>query len=102
MLGCGAGQIRRQHQKRLTDPIPGIQTAASPVESKLRIFVGKDLRLPGPEGMCDLQPVHGVRRTKLPGLDEEGEEAGNQKQKEEGAREGPLRHQSDSKGFRRP
>ena len=85
-MACrGGGQIRRQHEQRLTDPIPGVQAATAAVQSKLRIFIGKDLGLAGPEGMGDLQPVHRVRCAKLAGLDQEGEQAGNQQEKKEWA-----------------
>ncbi len=50
------------------------------MESELGVFVGKDLGLACPKGVSYLQAVGGVGGAKLAGLDEEGEESGDEQE----------------------
>ena len=67
-------------EQRLADAIPTEDAAAAAMKSKLRIFVGKHLRLRSPEPVCGLQPVHGIGRAKFAGLHDEGEQSRRQAQ----------------------
>jgi hypothetical protein len=64
----------------LADTVPGVEAAAAPVKAELGVFVGEDLGLACPEGVGYLQAVGGVGGAKLAGLDEEGEEGGDEKE----------------------
>jgi hypothetical protein len=64
----------------LTDAVPGVEAAATAVESELRVFVGEDLGLSCPKGVSYLQAVCGVGCAELAGLDEEGEESGDKQE----------------------
>jgi hypothetical protein len=68
------------------------------MEPEVRVFVGKDLGLAGPEGMRHLQPVGRIRGTQFPGLDEEGEETRDQQEQKERTRKWPKWHSFDSNG----
>ncbi len=50
------------------------------MKSELGVFVGKDLGLACPERVSYLQTVGGVGGAKLAGLDEEGEESGDEQE----------------------
>ena len=52
------------------------------MKSELRVFARKDLGLARPEGMRDLETVGGVGGAEFAGLDEEGEEGGDEQEQE--------------------
>ena len=74
-------QIGGQHEQRLTDAIPAIETSATTVQAKLGILVGENLRLRGPEPMRGLKPMHRVGRPQLARLHDESEQPRGQTQK---------------------
>jgi hypothetical protein len=80
-MGCGGtDEVGWKHEQRLADAVPGVEAASTPVKSELGVFVGKDLGLACPEGVSYLQAVGGVGGAKLAGLDEEGEESGDEQE----------------------
>ena len=62
------------------------------MQSELRILVRKNLGLACPQRMRHLQPVRGVGRAKLAGLDEEGEKCGDKQQQRQRTREDGTEH----------
>ena len=56
----GGDHISRQHDQRLTDAVPAIDSAIPPVESELGILIVENLRLGRPQPVGGLKPVHGV------------------------------------------
>jgi hypothetical protein len=45
VLDPSSENIRGQHKQRLANPVPAIEASAASMETKLRVFVGKDLRV---------------------------------------------------------
>ena len=80
----GGDHIGRQHEQGLADPVPAVDPAVTPVEAKLGILTGQDLRLRSPEPVGRLQAVHRVGRSQFPRLHYEGEQSGGGDQKDEG------------------
>src|SRR5207245_11727534 len=60
LLKISSGNVGWQHQQRLANAVPVVETAATSVYTEFRIFVVKNRGLRGPERMRGLQPVHGV------------------------------------------
>ncbi len=75
---AGSHQVRGQHEQALADPEPAVEPPAAANETELGIFIGKDLRLRGPEPVRGLQPVHGIGSAEFSRLHNEGQQRGNQ------------------------
>jgi hypothetical protein len=57
------------------------------MQPELGIFVGKNLRLGGPEPVRSLEPMHGIGCAELARLDDKGKKTSGQTQKEKGIRQ---------------
>jgi hypothetical protein len=64
------------------------------MDAELGIFLGEDWWLGGPQRVRRLEAVHGVGGAELAGLNDEGDESGDEKQKTEGAAEPAARRHS--------
>jgi hypothetical protein len=94
-MSCGgAYEVGWKHEQRLTDAVPGIEAAATAVESELRVFLGKDLGLVSPKGVGYLQAVRGIGCAKLAGLDEKGKECGDEQEQGNRMRRSKAEHWS--------
>src|SRR5258708_26935271 len=80
MGGGGTDQVGGEEEQRLADAVPGVEATAAAVEAELGVFVGEDLGLVCPEGVSYLQAVGGVGGAEFAGLNEEGEERGNEQE----------------------
>src|SRR5258705_9813706 len=92
MGGGGADEVGGKHDQGLADAVPGVEAAAASVKSELGVFVRKDLGLARPEGVSYLQTVSGVGGAELAGLDEEGEESGEEEEQRDRMRGSEATH----------
>ena len=93
-LNVGPNHICRQHEQRLPNAIPALQSPSSAVHAKFGILLREHRRFRGPQSMRGLKPMLCVRRAKLSGLHCECDKARQEGQKEERVTE-PVANRCD-------